>query len=163
MAAVLVQDADRECCDLGAAQPDLQSDRQDRAIAQPGNRILGGQVEQFARLGFRESSGRPFVAIDRRPFDLADRVARGVMVADHVLVERGQRREPAADRRRRGVFDLAHEPLPGDHRLVVCVAQFRRRRDRQRAHEVLHVEPVGPPSARALLLGEPGFFLRDQG
>ena len=107
----------------------------------------------FARLRFREGEGRAFVAIDRRPLDLADRVLRGVVVADQVLVERGQGREAPADRRRCGVLALAHVALPGDHRLVVGLAQFRRRGDRQCAHEVLHVEPVGAAGARALLLG----------
>ena len=50
IAAVLVQVADLERGDFGAAQPDLQPDRQDGAVAQPGDRVLGRQVEQFARL-----------------------------------------------------------------------------------------------------------------
>ena len=122
-----MQIADLERGDLGAPQPDLQADRQDRAIAQAGDRILGRRVEQLARLRFREGEGRAFVAIDRRPLDLADRIPRGVAVADQVLVERRQRREPPADRRRRGVLGLAHVALPGDHRLVVGLAQLRRR------------------------------------
>jgi len=107
-----VQIADRERRDLGAAQPDLQSDRQDRPVAQSGDGLFRWHVEQFARLRFREGEGRTFVAIDRRPFDLADRVTRGVPVPHQVLVERGQGREPAADRRRSGVLNLAHVPLP---------------------------------------------------
>jgi hypothetical protein len=50
----------------------LQSDRDDRAIAQPSNRIFASQVEHLARLWFGEGEGRAFVAIDRRPLDLAD-------------------------------------------------------------------------------------------
>ena len=42
--------------------------------------------------------------------------------------------------------------LPGDHRPVVGLAQLGRRGDLERAHEVLHVEPVGAPGAGALLL-----------
>jgi hypothetical protein len=114
-------------------------------------------------LRFREGEVRAFVAVDRRPFDLADRVARGVVVPDQVLVERGQRREAPADRRRRRVLALAHVAFPGDHRLVVGLAQFRRRGDRERAHEVLDVEPVGAPGARALLLLQPDLFFRDVG
>jgi hypothetical protein len=73
-----VQVADRKRRDLGAAQPDLQPDRQDGAIAQAGDRVLGRQVEQFARLRLGKGRGRAFVAIDRRPLDLTDRVARRV-------------------------------------------------------------------------------------
>jgi hypothetical protein len=58
---------------------------------------------------------------------------------------------------------FAHEALPGDHRLVVGLAQLRRRGDRQRAHEVLNVEPVGPPGPRALLLLQPDFFFGNVG
>src|SRR5712671_1470444 len=58
---------------------------------------------------------------------------------------------------------LAHVPLPGNHRLVVGLAQFGRRRDRQRAHEVLDVEPVGAAGACALLLGEPDVFFGNLG
>jgi len=146
-----VQIADRERRDLGAAQPDLQSDRQDRPVAQSGDRVLRRRVEHLTCLRFREGERRAFVAIDRRPLDLADRVARGMAVPHQVLVERRQRREPPADRRRCGMLSLAHEVLPGDHRLVVGLAQFLGRRDAERAHEMLHVLPVGPAGTRALL------------
>jgi hypothetical protein len=86
-----------------------------------------------------------------------------VVVADEMLVERGQRGEPAADRRRSGVLGFPHEALPGDHRLVVGLAQLPRRRDRQRAHEVLDVEPIGAAGACALLLLQPDFFFGDVG
>ena len=119
-----MQIADLERGDLGAPQTDLQADREDRPIAQTGDGIFCRRVEHFARLRFREGEGRAFVAIDRRPLDLADRVARGVVVADQVLIERGQRREPPADRRRRRVLGLAHKTFPGDHRLVVGLAQL---------------------------------------
>jgi hypothetical protein len=112
---------------------------------------------------FAKGEGRAFVAIDRRPFDLADRIACGVVVPDQVLIERRQRRKATADRRCCSVLGLAHVALPGDHRLVVGLAQLRRRRDRERAHEVLHVEPIGAPRARALLLLEPDFFFGDRG
>jgi hypothetical protein len=87
IAAVLVQIADLERRDLGAPQAHLQPDRQDRPVAQSGDGIFGRQVEQFARLRLREGEGRAFVAIDRRPLDLADRVARGVVVPDEMLIE----------------------------------------------------------------------------
>jgi hypothetical protein len=61
------------------------------------------------------------------------------------------------------VLALAHEALPGDHSFVVGLAQLRRRRDRERAHEVLHVEPVGAARAGALLLLQPDFFFGDLG
>jgi hypothetical protein len=162
-AAVLVQVADLERRDLGAPQSDLQTDRQDRAISQTGDGIFGGQVEQFARLRFREGQGRAFIAIDRRPLNLADRIARGVVMTDQVLIQRGQGREPSADCRRRGVLDLAHVPLPGDHRFVVGLAQLLRYRDAERAHEVLHVEPVGTTGAGTFLLREPDFLFGDLG
>jgi hypothetical protein len=85
---------------------------------------------------------------DRRPLDLADWVLRGVAVPHQVLVERRQRGEPAADRRRRRMLGLPHEPLPGDHRLVVGLTQFIGAGDHQRVHEVLDVEPVGAAGAR---------------
>jgi hypothetical protein len=50
------------------------------------------------------------------------------------------------------MLDLAHKTLPGNHRLVVVLAQFLGRGDRQGAHEVLHIEPVGAAGARTLLL-----------
>jgi hypothetical protein len=81
-----VQIADRECGDLGATQAHLQADREDCAIAQPGDSILTRHVEQFSRLRFREGERRAFIAIDCRPLDLTDRVARGVIVPDQVLV-----------------------------------------------------------------------------
>ncbi|MBV9826445.1 MAG: hypothetical protein JO001_12350 [Alphaproteobacteria bacterium] len=45
-----MQIADLERGDLGTAQPDLQPNRQNRTIAQTGDRVLGRRVEQFARL-----------------------------------------------------------------------------------------------------------------
>ena len=47
--------------------------------------------------------------------------------------------------------------------LVVRLAQLSPRRDRQRPHEVLHVEPVRAARARALLLVQPDLFFRDVG
>jgi hypothetical protein len=111
----------------------LQADGEDRPIAQTGDGIFCRRVEHLARLGFREGERRTFVVIDRRPLDLADRVARGVVVADQELIERGQCREAPADRRRRGVLGLAHVALPGDDRFVVGLAQLRRRCDPERA------------------------------
>jgi hypothetical protein len=55
--------ADLERGDLGAPQSDLQADRQDRAIAQSGDRIFRRRVEHLARLRFREREGRAFVAL----------------------------------------------------------------------------------------------------
>src|SRR6266702_863239 len=46
---------------------------------------------------------------------------------------------------------------------VVGLAQLLGRGDRERAHEVLHVEPVSAPRARALLLLQPDFFFGDRG
>jgi hypothetical protein len=83
-AAVLVQIADLERGDLGAAQADLQADGEDRTIAQAGDRVFARRVEQFARLRLGEGERRAFVAIDRRPLDLADRIARRVVVADRL-------------------------------------------------------------------------------
>ena len=102
IAAVLVQIADLERGDLGAAQPDLQADRQDRAVAQAGDRVLGRQVEQFARLRFGEGERRAFVAIDRRPLDLADRVLSPWPCRTRCLY-----REDSAASRRRIVDDAA--------------------------------------------------------
>jgi hypothetical protein len=65
IAAVLMQVADRQRRDLGAPQADLQPDRQDSPIAQPGDRVLRRQVEQFAHLRFREGESRAFVVFWR--------------------------------------------------------------------------------------------------
>ena len=83
--------------------------------------------------------------------DLGDRIACGVAVADQVLEQTRQRCQPPADRRRGGVLGLAHVPFPGDHGLVVGLAQLRRRGDRQRAQKVRDIAPVGAPGAGALL------------
>jgi hypothetical protein len=48
-------------------------------------------------------------------------------------------------------------------KLVVGLAQLRRRRDAERPHEVLHVEAIGAPGAGALLLLQPDFFFGDVG
>jgi hypothetical protein len=48
---------------LSAAKPDLQAEREDRAIAQPGDGIFGWRVAHLARLGFREGEGQAFVTI----------------------------------------------------------------------------------------------------
>jgi len=69
IAAVLVQVADPERRDLGAAQPDLEADRQQRAVAPAGDGVLGRRVEQLARLRLGERKRRAFVAIDRRARD----------------------------------------------------------------------------------------------
>ena len=61
------------------------------------------------------------------------------------------------------MLGLAHVALPGDHRLVVGLAELHRRRDRKRAHEVLHVEPVFAPRPRALLLLQPDLFFGNVG
>jgi hypothetical protein len=58
------------------------------------------------------------------------------------------------------MLDLAHMALPGDRRLVVGSAQFLRRRDGNRAHEVLRIEPVGA-RARALRPVQPDLFFGD--
>jgi hypothetical protein len=74
-------------------------------------------------------------------------------------VQRRQSREPAADvggaacstsriRRSRAIT------------LVVGLAQFIGDRDRQGAHQVLHVEPIGA-RVRTLPLREPGFLFAD--
>jgi hypothetical protein len=146
----------RAKCDLGAPQAHLQADGEDCPVAQAGDGIFGRRVEHLARLHLGEGERRAFAAIDRRPLDLADGIARGVAVAHQVLIERRQRREASVDRRRRGVLGFAHEAFPGDHRFVVGLAQLCRRDDPQPAHEVLHVEPVGAAGAGALLLGKPG-------
>ena len=104
----------------------------------------------------RKGECRSFVTVDRRPLDLANRIPRRVAVTHQVLVERRQRCQPPANRRRRRMLGLAHKTLPRDHRFVVGLAQFLGCGDIERAHEVLHVEPVGPLSPFALLLGSSG-------
>jgi hypothetical protein len=51
VAAVLVQVADLERCNLSTPQPDLQANREQRAVAQAGDRILGrgGRIRQMIR------------------------------------------------------------------------------------------------------------------
>jgi hypothetical protein len=38
-------------------------------------------------LGLRKGQRRALIAIDRRPLDLADRIARGMIVANEMLIE----------------------------------------------------------------------------
>jgi hypothetical protein len=45
--------------------------------------VSSQRVEHLARLRLRNREGRAFIAIDHRPFDLADRFARGVAVTEH--------------------------------------------------------------------------------
>jgi hypothetical protein len=63
--------------------------------------------------------------------------------------------------KKRRALGLAHETFPGDHRLVVHLAQLGRRRDRERAEKMRDIAPVGAPGAGALLALEPDFFLGD--
>jgi hypothetical protein len=119
------------------------------------------QVEQLARVLLGEGERGAFVAVDRRPLDFGHRVPGGVAVADQVLEQAGQRRHAPADGRGRGALDFAHVAFPGDDRTVVNPAQLVGGRNADGRHEVAHVEPVGPPGARGLLLGEPDFFLGD--
>jgi len=70
--------------------------RKDRAIAKPRDRIFGRRVEGLALPRLREGECRAFVAVDRRPLNLADGMPRDVGVADQVLLERRQRREAPA-------------------------------------------------------------------
>jgi len=69
-APVLVKIANIQRCNLRAAETDLQSDRQNGAVAQTGERVGWGCVEQLARLNFRERGGAAFVAIDRRSLNI---------------------------------------------------------------------------------------------
>ena len=80
-----------------------------------------------------------------------------------VLEQAGQRGQAAAHRRSGGAFLLAHDPLPGDHRAMIDLAQLVGRGDAERAHEVRHVLLVGAAGAGALLAGKPDFFLGDRG
>src|SRR5271167_4114616 len=58
-AAVLVQVPNLERGDLGAAQPDLQDNREDRAIAQPGDGILRWRVAHLAPWAFTKARVKP--------------------------------------------------------------------------------------------------------
>jgi hypothetical protein len=60
-------------------------------------------------------------------------------------------------------LDLAHVAFPRDHRPVVYLAQLVVAGDGECRHEMPHVEPVRPAGARALLFGEPDFFLGNVG
>ena len=79
-----------------------------------------------------------------------------------MLEQAGQRGHTAAHRRSSGSLLLPHDPLPGDHRAMIDLAQLLRGGNAERLHEVRHVELVGAAGARTLLAGEPDFFLRDR-
>jgi hypothetical protein len=123
--AVLVQIADFERGNLGAPQPDLQADREECAIAQPQDQGRACQrrpvrcgdlrrVEQLTRLRLREGESRALLGVDRRPLDLADRIACRVAVAHQVLEQRRQDREAPTNGCGFFLLDLAHVMLPGD-------------------------------------------------
>jgi hypothetical protein len=78
-------------------------------------------------------------------------------------LNRLESRQPPADGGGRGALDLAHVAFPGDHPPVVYLAQLLAASDGECRHETPHVEPVRPAGARALLLGEPDFFLGNVG
>lgn len=59
------------------------------------------------------------------------------------------------------MLELAH--IAGDHRFVVGLTQFLRSGNRQGAHEVLRVKPIGAAGADTLLLLQPDFFFGDEG
>ena len=63
----------------------------------------------------------------------------------------------SADSRRR-TFLLAHDPLPGDDRAVVDLAQLLQAGDAERTYEVRDIESVGAPGVRILLFRQPGSY-----
>src|SRR5271165_6894329 len=88
----------------------------------------------------RSMAERSRLRVPRPPPYLIDR-STGADCAPRACDWRGTCRDStgpkaAAHRRGRGRFGLAHVALPGDHRLVVGLAELRRRRDRQPQQEV---------------------------
>jgi hypothetical protein len=61
------------------------------------------------------------------------------------------------------VLGLAHSAFPSDYGAMVNLAQLIAGGDGERPHEVLHVEPIGPARARALLHGKPDLILGNLG
>ena len=86
-----------------------------------------------------------------------------MVVTLEMLEQAGQRREPAADGGRLGLIDLARDALPGNHCVVIHLAQFVVGLDAQCPHKMLHVELIGTARAFAFLLGEPDVFSRNVG
>ena len=165
-AAVLVQIPDLERGDLGAAQPDLQADGQDGAVAQAGSeRVLpaGGRSSSLRACALEKAAVVPSSRL------MAGRsISRTGFLAAWPCRTRCLNRLDSADRRRRMV-DGAACSVSRMCRSQAITARWSAwrsssvRGDAERRHEVPHVEPVGPAGAGALLLGQPDLLLGDVG
>ena len=105
------------------------------------------RVEQLARLVIAERRRLAFAAFRLRPLDAFDRVmGDGVLLAE-IFEQRGQRREPVADRA--AAKPAPHQIVaPGDDVRARHRAKFFRPRDAGEAHEVRNRVFVGAARVR---------------
>lgn len=71
---VLVKIFHRESREIRAAEAHLQAYRENRAVAQPLNRVFCRGVEQFGRVRLGKSEGRSFPSVNRGAFDICGRL-----------------------------------------------------------------------------------------
>ena len=83
-----------------------------------------GVLSSFAASALEKASVDPSLPVDGRALHFGDRIVFDVIVTDKMLEQAGERREPAADGGRRGLVDLAHDALPGNHGAMVHLAQL---------------------------------------
>ena len=112
-AAAVVDVADVEMAELGAAQPVVQEHREDGAIAQALEGCLRGGLEQRAGLPVTERRRAAFVGAFLRPGDAVDRIDGNGVALAKVRKERRQRRELAPDGRGGELAGL-ERVAPGD-------------------------------------------------
>jgi hypothetical protein len=84
---------------LLAPQRVEQQRRQDGAVALALDRVLAGRCEQVARLMIADRRRLAFAAFGLRPLDAFDRVVGDGVLLAQILEQRGERRQPVADRR----------------------------------------------------------------
>ena len=138
---------------------DLQTYRENGAVAQTGNCVGWRCVENFPRLNFRNAAVLPSMRLI---------VGRSTSNATTPWRTRCLNKLDSAARRRRTVECFAPSlfalhPLPGDDGAMMDLAQFVGAGNAERAYEMAHVEPVGTAGLWTLLLRQPHFFFGDGG
>jgi hypothetical protein len=108
---------------LLAANTVIEQGGEDGAIAHALERIDRRRVNQPARLGIAERRRQAFIAIRHWPLHAIDRIAGDGIGLTEVIEQCRQRRELAADGRRRQFagFEML---APGDHMSAADAAQF---------------------------------------
>jgi hypothetical protein len=109
---------DLQLAQLLAAQRVEQQRRKDRAVALALDRVFLRRCEQLARLMIADRRRLAFAAFGPRPLDALDRIVGDGVLLAQIFEQRGERRQPAPDRR-------AAQPAPAQ--LVAPGDQLRAR------------------------------------